>query len=423
MATVQPIDYSAGNGFAQGLQLKGLQDEIQQRALVAEQAQKAVEQQVQFQKDWQASFGDPQKMTALVAKYPAQMETIRQGIGFQDEQHQVALGNTARDLRIAISTGNPQAVQQAAVRNAGVLGTIGSSPDEIMKQYQQDPQSLSHIVDAVGLSALGPKDYYGVENDRAQRQIQRDTLAEQVRNNDMQNSATLRGQSMAYGAQMARLNHDKYVYNQSQAALKRYGDPQDMDTLTLNSQIASTGIDPLTKKPATGSRISQARKWLEGNNGYNEALITGERGIEKIDAVLDKRELEGIGRVQGRYPDGLTSADGLENRNNIEELKSGAFVQNVQMLRGMGSLSNAEGSKLENLIARLDVTQPEDVVRKQLKEIRSQYSVLQKVAGREADSMGYSSQGYDTYVSERKAQREQAGGVHVSKSGIQFTVK
>lgn len=180
--------------------------------------------------------------------------------------------------------------------------------------------------------------------------------------------------------------------------------------LALNSQIASTGVDPLTKKPATGARMTQARKWLEGNNGYNEALITGERGVEKIDSVLDKAELKGVGRAEGRYPDAMTSAEGLENRNAIEELKSGAFVQNVQMLRGMGSLSNAEGSKLENLIARLDVTQPEDVVRKQLGEIRSQYSVLQKVAGREAESMGYSSQGYDTYVSERQAQREQSGG-------------
>lgn len=77
-------------------------------------------------------------------------------------------------------------------------------------------------------------------------------------------------------------------------------------------------------------------------------------------------------------PDATTSEEGLANRNAIEELKSGAFVQNVQMLRGLGSLSNAEGSKLENLIARLDVTQPEDVVRKQLSEIRSQYSVLQR---------------------------------------------
>ncbi|ENF6506557.1 phage DNA ejection protein, partial [Escherichia coli] len=257
------------------------------------------------------------------------------------------------------------------------------------------------------MAALGPIDYFNVQDKMVGRQLEKGRLDESIRQADMQNATTRQGQQLSYGAQMARLNHDKYVYRQSQAALKKYGDVQDMDTLSLNSQIASTGIDPLTGKPATGARMGQARKWLEGNNGYNEALITGERGIEKIDSVLDKQELEGIGRYAGRMPDATTSEEGLANRNAIEELKSGAFVQNVQMLRGMGSLSNAEGSKLENLIARLDVTQPEDVLRKQLKEIRSQYSVLQKVAGREAESMGYSSQGYDTYVSERQAQKDQ----------------
>ncbi|HBB3211617.1 TPA: DNA injection protein, partial [Escherichia coli] len=168
----------------------------------------------------------------------------------------------------------------------------------------------------------------------------------------------------------------------------------------------------LTGKAATSARMSQAKRWLDGNNNYNNALITGERGIEKIDSLLGKKELEGIGRFEGRNIDGFTSAEGLANRNAIEELKSGAFVQNVQTMRGMGSLSNAEGQKLENLIAKLDITQPEEVVRKQLSEIRSQYSVFQKVAAREAESMGYSSSGYDTYVSERKS------GSDSNKSGF-----
>ncbi|MCV5262882.1 DNA injection protein, partial [Escherichia coli] len=84
-----------------------------------------------------------------------------------------------------------------------------------------------------------------------------------------------------------------------------------MDVLSLNSQIAATGIDPLTGKAATSARMSQAKRWLDGNNNYNNALITGERGIEKIDSLLGKKELEGIGRFEGRNIDGFTSAEGL----------------------------------------------------------------------------------------------------------------
>ncbi|MBY5301426.1 hypothetical protein FP371_24790, partial [Citrobacter freundii] len=172
---VDPIDYTAGldRAISTGARLGGLIGMARQQDLENQKAADAQALAKQFQADWQSSFGDPQKMTALAAKYPGQMEAIKSGIGFQDEQQQQALGNAARDLRIAMATGNPQAVQQAAIKHAGVLGTINSSPDDITQQFQQDPNSLAHVVDAVGLSALGAKDYYGVENQRAQNETTR----------------------------------------------------------------------------------------------------------------------------------------------------------------------------------------------------------------------------------------------------------
>lgn len=369
------------------------------------------EKQAQRQKEFQQAYanayasGDRGALRQLATQYPEQIESVRKGMGFIDEDQRNSIGTLAAGARLASSS--PEAMQSWLQNNAKELTRVGVDPNSVAQMYQQNPSGFGEFVDHLGMAALGPIDYFNVQDKMVGRQLEKGRLDESIRQADMQNATTRQGQQLSYGAQMARLNHDKYVYRQSQAALKKYGDVQDMDTLALNSQIASTGVDPLTGKPATGARMGQARKWLEGNNGYNESLITGERGIEKIDSLMNKGDLAGVGRVEGRYPDAMTSAEGLENRNAIEELKSGAFVQNVQMLRGLGALSNAEGSKLENLIARLDVTQPADVVKKQLGEIRSQYSVLQKVAGREAESMGYSSQGYDTYVSERKSQKDQ----------------
>lgn len=366
--------------------------------------------QQEFQQAYADAYtsGDRDAMRKLASQYPEQFDAVRNGMKFVDEDQRSTVGTLAASARLAASS--PEAMMSWLQNNSSELTRAGVDPLDVAKMYQQNPQGFTEFVDHLGMAALGPIDYFNVQDKMVGRQQEQQRINETIRNNDMTNARAIRGQDLSYKAQVARLNHDKYVFKQSQAALERAGQLQDMDVLSLNSQIAATGIDPLTGKPATGARMGQARKWLEGNNGYNEALITGERGIEKIDSVLDKPELEGIGRYAGRMPDATTSEEGLANRNAIEELKSGAFVQNVQMLRGLGSLSNAEGSKLENLIARLDVTQPEDVVRKQLSEIRSQYSVLQKVAGREAESMGYSSQGYDTYVSERQAQREQSGG-------------
>ncbi|EOW21974.1 DNA transfer protein [Escherichia coli] len=370
-----------------------------------EQQQKAISAFNKVHADAWAS-GDPSGLFKFAQENPAFVAQAQQAFSGLNDQQRNDMGDLAMRANVALSQG-PEAYSKFITDNKDRLNRVGANADWMIQTGIQNPEQLSHMLTTMSLGALGPENAFAVQDKMVGRQLEKGRLDESIRQADMQNATTRQGQQLSYGAQMARLNHDKYVYRQSQAALKKYGDVQDMDTLALNSQIASTGVDPLTGKPATGARMGQARKWLEGNNGYNESLITGERGIEKIDSLMNKGDLAGVGRVEGRYPDAMTSAEGLENRNAIEELKSGAFVQNVQMLRGLGALSNAEGSKLENLIARLDVTQPADVVKKQLGEIRSQYSVLQKVAGREAESMGYSSQGYDTYVSERKSQKDQ----------------
>ncbi|WP_121351281.1 phage DNA ejection protein [Escherichia coli] len=376
------------------------------------QAAKQQEADAAFQKEYAAAIqsGDRQQVRDLMTKYPGQLEKIQSGMKWADEDQRNSIGTLAAGARLAASS--PEAMQSWLQNNAKELTRVGVDPNNVAQMYQQNPSGFGEFVDHLGMAALGPIDYFNVQDKMVGRQQEQQRINETIRNNDMTNARAIRGQDLSYKAQMARLNHDKYVLKQSQAALERAGQLQDMDVLSLNSQIAATGIDPLTGKAATSARMSQAKRWLDGNNNYNKALITGERGIEKIDSLLGKKELEGIGRFEGRNIDGFTSAEGLANRNAIEELKSGAFVQNVQIMRGMGSLSNAEGQKLENLIAKLDITQPEEVVRKQLSEIRSQYSVFQKVAAREAESMGYSSSGYDTYVSERKS------GSDSNKSGF-----
>lgn len=368
--------------------------------------QRAIRQDARQQEFYKAmNETPPEQIASLRRKFPEFTQAIQQELGIQSAEHSAFVNSALNKISIAASTGNPNEIANALNSNSAALSSLGVSKDDAWQLYQQDPGRFNSLLNASRLATLPMDKQFDVQH-------QRDQLNETIRNNDMTNARAIRGQDLSYKAQMARLNHDKYVFKQSQAALERAGQLQDMDVLSLNSQIAATGIDPLTGKAATSARMSQAKRWLDGNNNYNNALISGERGIEKIDSLLGKKELEGIGRFEGRNIDGFTSAEGLANRNAIEELKSGAFVQNVQTMRGMGSLSNAEGQKLENLIAKLDITQPEEVVRKQLSEIRSQYSVFQKVAAREAESMGYSSSGYDTYVSERKS------GSDSNKSGF-----
>lgn len=368
--------------------------------------------------------GDTSGLFKFAQENPAFVTQAQQAFSGLNEQQRNEMGDLAMRANIALAQG-PETYSKFITDNKDRLNRVGANADWMIQTGIQNPEQLSHMLTTMSLGALGAEKAFAVRDRMEGRNLER-------REQDI----TMRGQTLSHNARMAQLNHDKFINKKSLAEIQRAGGLNEMDVHTLNSQIASTGFDPLTGKSATGARMGQARKWLEGNDAFNEALITGERGIEKIDKILDQPELDGVGKFSGRMPDIATSEDGLSNRNIIEELKSSAFVQNVQTLRGMGALSNAEGQKLENLIARLDITQPEAVVRKQLSEIREQYAVLQAVAKKESESMGYKSSGYDTYVLERAARRgerqpqgavtvgqQNQAGAYTSKSGIQFTVE
>ncbi|HBV1538220.1 TPA: phage DNA ejection protein [Citrobacter freundii] len=356
MAIVNPIDYSGGSGFLQGLKAYGGMQEIQQARMANEQAAAQQEALNAFKSDWQASFGDPQKMSALVAKYPGQMDAIKAGIGFQDEQHQMSLGNAARDLRVAMATGKPQAVQLAAVKHAGVLNSVGSSVDDITQQFQQDPNGLANIVDAVGLSALGAKDYYGVQNDRAQRQNDVAKLQEQVRSNKAGEAVQWANNNIAQqNVNLRRMELDDKKY----------------DRQIANETNAIKLADLQDKRQQNQQAIEQAKR--DKADAYNAGIDTLSRTIDTATKVLNSPGFTGyfgtnLNPLSSRHIPGTDAAD---TEALVDTLKSQGFMSGIQQMKGMGALSNAEGQKVMDAIGNLSASQSEKSARAAINTIIS----------------------------------------------------
>ncbi|HAT2215311.1 TPA: acyltransferase [Citrobacter freundii] len=356
MAIVNPIDYSGGSGFLQGLKAYGGMQEIQQARMANEQAAAQQEALNAFKSDWQASFGDPQKMSALVAKYPGQMDAIKAGIGFQDEQHQMSLGNAARDLRVTMATGKPQAVQLAAVKHAGVLNSVGSSVDDITQQFQQDPNGLANIVDAVGLSALGAKDYYGVQNDRAQRQNDVAKLQEQVRSNKAGEAVQWANNNIAQqNVNLRRMELDDKKY----------------DRQIANETNAIKLADLQDKRQQNQQAIEQAKR--DKADAYNAGIDTLSRTIDTATKVLNSPGFTGyfgtnLNPLSSRHIPGTDAAD---TEALVDTLKSQGFMSGIQQMKGMGALSNAEGQKVMDAIGNLSASQSEKSARAAINTIIS----------------------------------------------------
>ncbi|WP_051957701.1 phage DNA ejection protein [Yersinia rochesterensis] len=277
----QPIDYSGGNGFLQGLQGAGLYQQVQQQRAQAEQAKQQQAAQQAFQQDWQKAYssGDPQQLDAIIAKYPGQMETVQKAIGFRDDNHRMALGNTARDLRVAMQSGNPDAIAQAAQKNASALESIGSSPQEFMQMYQQDPQGAMQTVDTVGMGALGVKDYYGVQNDQQQRQIDRDKLTETVRSNQAGEGLQARGQNITMrGQDISTQNSQRSAGGSVPSSVREYQyfnslSPEQQKTYMRVRGRPDAGDGGNTVQLADGRTVSVAGKLHgSGANAFYEGV-------------------------------------------------------------------------------------------------------------------------------------------------------
>ncbi|EFH3223912.1 DNA transfer protein [Escherichia coli] len=145
------------------------------------------EKQAQRQKEFQQAYanayasGDRGALRQLATQYPDQIESIRKGMGFIDEDQRNSIGTLAAGARLASSS--PEAMQSWLQNNAKELTRVGVDPNSVAQMYQQNPSGFGEFVDHLGMAALGPIDYFNVQDKMAGREIDRGRLAETIRSN------------------------------------------------------------------------------------------------------------------------------------------------------------------------------------------------------------------------------------------------
>ncbi|HBB9780242.1 TPA: phage DNA ejection protein [Escherichia coli] len=165
------------------------------------QAAKQQEADAAFQKEYAAAIqsGDRQQVRDLMTKYPGQLEKIQSGMKWADEDQRNSIGNLAAGARLASSS--PEAMQSWLQNNAKELTRVGVDPNNVAQMYQQNPSGFGEFVDHLGMAALGPIDYFNVQDKIAGREIDRGRLAETIRSNQAGEALTARGQNITMRGQ------------------------------------------------------------------------------------------------------------------------------------------------------------------------------------------------------------------------------
>ncbi|ELG6692457.1 phage DNA ejection protein [Escherichia coli] len=168
------------------------------------------EKQAQRQKEFQQAYanayasGDRGALRQLATQYPEQIESVRKGMGFIDEDQRNSIGTLAAGARLASSS--PEAMQSWLQNNANELARVGVDPNNVAQMYQQNPSGFGEFVDHLGMAALGPIDYFNVQDKMAGREIDRGKLAETIRSNQAGEALQARGQNLSYQSAMTGHN-------------------------------------------------------------------------------------------------------------------------------------------------------------------------------------------------------------------------
>lgn len=304
------------------------------------QAAKQQEADAAFQKEYAAAIqsGDRQQVRDLMTKYPGQLEKIQSGMKWADEDQRSSIGTLAAGARLASSS--PEAMQSWLQNNAKELTRVGVDPNSVAQMYQQNPSGFGEFVDHLGMAALGPIDYFNVQDKMAGRQLEKGRLDESIRQADMENA---RGWANIQNAQLDRAQRAQ-MHNDN-VALK-------LQELGMKQQ-ESGKIDPKLVRDLNSDINGFSKNYSAMRSASDNLQALGKRNtpaaqlgmifnyMKSLDPQSVVREGE---QVQVKRTDGIFGTLG----NYVSQLSNGKMLNNEQvqdLINTSKLMANTEGEK------------------------------------------------------------------------------
>ncbi|HFL4167561.1 TPA: phage DNA ejection protein [Escherichia coli] len=327
------------------------------------------EKQAQRQKEFQQAYanayasGDRGALRQLATEYPDQIESVRKGMGFIDEDQRNSIGTLAAGARLAASS--PEAMQSWLQNNAKELTRVGVDPNSVAQMYQQNPSGFGEFVDHLGMAALGPIDYFNVQDKMAGREIDRGRLAETIRSNQAGEALTARGQDIQIRGQNISAQN---------AALSREIQRAELQEKALDRQIARESnqlkLEELKQKQADVRQKADIAR-ADRQAAAQGAVDTFSTALDSLNEIEQSPGLSKAVGIRSAFPT-VPGSDAANFEARLDTFKAQTFLPMVQSLKGMGALSDAEGKKLSDAVGALSPKMSEKAFRDSIGKIRNQ---------------------------------------------------
>lgn len=325
---------------------------------------KQADRQNEFQQAYGKAFasGDRNAMRQLAVQYPDQIDAVRNGMKFVDEDQRNTVGNLAAGARLASTS--PDSMMSWLKSNAADLQRVGLNPMEVAQTYQQNPKAFSDFADHLGMAALGPDQYFNVQDKIAGNAITMRGQDISQQNAAQNNAIAMRGQDIQANLGQQRIDLDR-ENNRINMENKRYERQLQNETNDLKRQELQQKID------SNNQALQQKKNDL--NSGYKDSINTLTTSMGTLNDILSSPSLKSITGIRGAIPN-IPGSAAADVQARLDTFKSQAFLSAVAAMKGMGALSDAEGKKLDAAVGSLQNSQSEDAFKRNGKIIMDMYN-------------------------------------------------
>lgn len=365
---MDPINYTSAfadlksptESFMQGVQGGA---GLQQLQLQQQQAQLAVQQKAQMQADLQALAANPttQAIGQMSIKYPQLSEQFKRSFDILAPAQQQAKLDHATQVYAALHNGEPKVAQKILTDQATALRNSGNEQDAgaaetMAKLIDAHPEFAQTTAGLMISSAMGPDKFAAAfpaigKEGRDEKQASADLTIKQAEARKAAAAATVAE------ATVPALIQKPVEDNLTAQNTRKIAD--------LNIQI-----DQANSETRRGQLVlerdkliaEQALKGQEQGQGAQAQIDSAQLALDNIKSLrahpLMKdsagNSIAGIGSVLGQMLGNVPGTENMDFRGQLESLKSQVFLPAVQQVKGMGSLSNAEGEKLTASVAAIN---------------------------------------------------------------------
>ncbi|MEQ1410943.1 hypothetical protein [Acinetobacter indicus] len=420
--TIDLPDYgeTAFRGLQQGLRTAAFL--ANQKTALEKERQEAIQKQ-QMQQELSEFALKPNKThedyANIMARFPAIAENYQRSYSVLDSGRQQATFKTASRVYAALKTGNSGVAKSIletealGFENAGDLNSANQMK-QLAKMAEENPDGLL-TASGLMMSSANPdqfKDVLGAlnQNDLTPEEINlkkaqtEKTKAEtektetetlwygdktQAEIDNIESQIEDRKTGRVLEQQKMQLQNDQFYAKLDQDQQQFY------ENLNQEERKIAQTIFNVKEKPI--ERIERIEKVQVFADVASSAAGTAQLAAELINDYKALGDATGAG-VWNMARRAIPGTAEYNFSRRVEALKSQAFLISAEKMRGLGSLTESEGKKLENAIASLDLNQSTDQVAKSLAEIAKYSASIGKSANKKAQIYATKGKGYSAEV-------------------------